>query len=136
MERAMGHDMRRDFNSNMEKMIKLNDTLRITKEQGFPEGLDIRIHLKNSYSLSDFKDKIFEFHKPLPRVYPLPPTRTFLVQEVDGKWILWGHCLVIEQTIHSNGEQTSGKFKIIKLYDPEYLVLATKNDTPEGKSYF
>ncbi len=117
-------------------MIKLNDTLRITSKQGFPEGLDVNRHFKTPYRLEDFKDKVYEFHKPLPRIYPLPPTRTFLVEERDGKWIKWGHCLIIEQTIHSNGEKTSGKFKIIKLYNPEYMKLATEYDTPDGKGYF
>ena len=120
----------------MEKMIKINDTLKMTREQGFPKELDINVHLKKPYKLENFKNKIFEFHKPLPRIYPLPPTRTFLVEEVNGKWINWGHCLITEQTIYSNRDKTSGKFKIIKLYEPEYLKLATKNDTPEGKSYF
>lgn len=120
----------------MEKMIKINDTLLITKEQGFPKELDVNKHLKKPYKIEDFKDKIYEFHKPLPRIYPLPPTRTFLVEEINGKWILWGHCLIIEQTIHSNGEKTSGKFKIIKLHDPDYMRLATKFDTRDGKSYF
>lgn len=117
-------------------MIKINDTLKLTNEQGFPLELDVNAHLKSPYKIEDWKDKIFEFNKPLPRIYCLPPTRVFLVQEINGKWINWGHCLVTEQTIHTNGDQTSGKFKIIKFYDPEYMVLATKNDTPEGKSFF
>ncbi len=119
----------------MKKMIKLNDTLKISTEQGFPTELDVNKHLETPYVLEDFEGRLFEFHKTKPRVYPLPPTRTFLVQYIDGKWIKWGHCLIIEQTIH-NGETTSGKFKIIKIYEPEYMKMATKHDTPEGCSYF
>ncbi len=120
----------------MKTLIKLNDTLRITNEQGFPgDKLDVNKHLKTPYRLEDFEGQLFSFEKPLPRIFCLPPTRNFLVQEVDGKWIKWGHCVIVEQTIH-NGTNTTGKFKITKLYDPEYMRLATINDTPEGVSYF
>jgi hypothetical protein len=120
----------------MEKLVRINDTLKLTREQGFPKELDIDKHLNESFKFEDFEEKIFEFDKPLPRIYPLPPTRTFLVQEVEGKWIKWGHCLVIEQTIYSNGDRTKGKFKITKLFDKDFIKLATVNDTPEGKSFF
>ena len=120
----------------MEKMIKLNDTLRLTSEQGFPSELYFKKHLENPYVLKDFENKEFFFEKPLPRIYCLPPTRVFLVQEIDGKWIKWGHCIITEQTIYSNGDKTKGKFKIIKIYEPEYMKQATKFDTPEGKSFF
>ena len=119
----------------MAKPIKLNDTLKISLEQGFPKELLLDTHLQHPYEVDDFKDKVFEFRKPSPRVDPLPPTRAFLVQELDGKWINWGHCMIIEQTIH-NGETTSGKFKITKLHNPEYMKLATQNEAPEGQSYF
>lgn len=120
----------------MEMPIKLNDTLKITNKQGFPvKELNLEKHLKNPYKLKDLKNKIFTFIKPLARLYCLPPTRNFLVQEINGKWIKWGHCLIIEQTIH-DGKKTTGKFIVSKIYDPEYMKIATINDTPNGKSYF
>lgn len=77
--------------------IEINDTLRITKEQGFPSQLDIQTHLKKPYSFKDFKDKVFKFSsKPKIRVFKIPPVRDFLVEEVDGKWIYWGLCHIIE----------------------------------------
>ena len=33
----------------MGSYVELNDTLQITKEQGFPEELDWKQHLKNPY---------------------------------------------------------------------------------------
>ena len=46
---------------------------------------------------------------------------------------------MLEQTIHGgneNAQTTSGKYKIIEIYDPEYQVQITKHETSEGKSYF
>lgn len=49
----------------MGSMIELNDTLQITKEQGFPQELNYEKHKLNPYTAEDFKDKIFEFkNKP------------------------------------------------------------------------
>jgi hypothetical protein len=120
----------------MEKLIRFNDTLRLSVEQGFPAELDIQRHFEHSYQSQDFNGKVFTFQKPLPRLYPLPPTRTFLVQDVAGLWLPWGHCLVSEQTITQNGEATIGKFMIIKLYTPAYMKAFAENDVPAGKSYF
>lgn len=117
-------------------MIKLNDTLNITIEQWFPKELDREHHLQDPYVLSDFVHQEYSFDKPLPRIYCLPPTRVFLVQNIDGKWIKWWHCLVTEQTIYDNGNKTKWKFKIIKIYDPEYMKLATKFDTPDWLNFF
>jgi len=43
---------------------------------------------------------------------------------------------MIEQTIHAESKTTSGKYKIIKIYDPAYQKLITINESSEGKSYF
>ena len=75
----------------MGAFIEINDTLRITKEQGFPAELDLETHIKNSYNLDDIKDKVFSFKsKPKIRVYKIPPVRNFLVEDVNGKWVYWG----------------------------------------------
>ncbi len=106
----------------MGSMIEINDTLRINKEQGFPVDLDIETHLKRPYKLSDFEGKIFEFKdKPKVRMYQLPPVRNFLVEEVDGKWIYWGLCQVIELKYDMVNQVTSGKFKVIHLNSPEQM---------------
>ena len=42
----------------MGTQITLNDTLQITKEQGFPVELDLERHLAKPFRLEDFKDKM------------------------------------------------------------------------------
>ncbi len=119
----------------MGSQIELNDTLLITTEQGFPEDvLDLEKHNKNPIGLENMADNIFEFNKLGTRIFHTPPTRCFLVHNIDGKWLYWGHAIVLEQTI--NEETTSGKYKIVKIYSPEYQKQVTKNESPEGRSYF
>ena len=106
----------------MGSFIEINDTLQITKKQGFPEVLDYEKHKIKPFTVDDFKDKIFEFkNKPKIRIYKLPPVRNFLVQNIDGKWLYWGLVHVVE-VHHDNIKQTtSGKFKIIYIYTPEEM---------------
>jgi hypothetical protein len=115
--------------------IELNDTLQITTEQGFPADiLDLKRHQKNPITLEEVKDKEFEFTKPDERIYHRPPIRNFLVHNINGKWLYWGHVFIIEQTIKEG--MTSGKFKIIKIYDPEYQIAMTNNESRRDQSYF
>ncbi len=111
----------------MGSFIEINDTLQISKEQGFPEVLDFEKHKINPFTADDFKDKTFEFKdKPKIRIYKLPPVRNFLVQNIDGKWLYWGLVHIIE-VHHDNVKQTtSGKFKIIYIYTPEEMKHAHK----------
>jgi len=109
----------------MGSFIELNDTLRISKEQGFPEILDIKKHIKRPYSLSLVEGKIFTFkNKPAVRVYQMPPVRCFLVEDLDGKWIYWGLCHIVEITHDYINKTTSGKFKIIHLNNSEEVKKA------------
>ena len=111
----------------MGSFIEINDTLQITKKQGFPEVLDYEKHKIKPFTVDDFKNKIFEFkNKPKIRIYKLPPLRNFLVQNIDGKWLYWGLVHVVE-VHHDNIKQTtSGKFKIIYIYTPEEMKHAYK----------
>ena len=100
----------------MGSFIELNDTLRISKSQGFPSELDLQKHLESPYSIEDFEEKVFDFYaKPTIRVYQQPPVRNFLVEDINGKWVYWGKCFIIE--IHHNyiTKETSGKYKIISI---------------------
>ncbi len=102
--------------------ITLNDTLQITKEQGFPKELDYEKHKQRPFVADDFKDKVFEFRdKPTIRVYQTPPVRNFLVQNIDGKWLYWGLVHVIEVKHDTLNQITSGKFKIIYIYSPQEM---------------
>ncbi|MBU0953081.1 MAG: hypothetical protein KKA90_01515 [Nanoarchaeota archaeon] len=111
----------------MGSLIEINDTLQISKEQGFPEVLDYEKHKIKPFTADDFKDKIFEFRdKPKIRIYKLPPVRNFLVQNIGGKWLYWGLVHVLEIHHDNVKRTTSGKFKIIYIYTPEEMKQAHK----------
>ncbi len=120
--------------------IELNDTLQVTTEQGFPvDILNLAKHQQRRIMLEDIGDRVFTFHKPKARIFHVPPTRNFLVQNIDDRWLYWGKIMMLEQTITSNAndvQTTSGKFRITELYDPEYQKLITQRECPEGVSYF
>jgi hypothetical protein len=83
----------------MGSFIELNDTLQITKKQGFPEVLDLEKHLKTPFTAEQFNDKVFTFQsKPGVRIYHLPPVRNFFAENRDGKWIYWGLVHILETT--------------------------------------
>ena len=109
----------------MGSYIELNDTLQITKEQGFPEELDLDRHLQTPFTAEDFKGKVFEFkNKSEIRNYMAPPVRNFLVENRDGKWIYWGLVHITEITCDYINKKTSGKFVIIRLNTPEEMKQA------------
>ncbi|MDP1694188.1 MAG: hypothetical protein Q8L34_01485 [Candidatus Woesearchaeota archaeon] len=119
----------------MGSQIEFNDTLKISKARGFPVGLNLEDHLKTPAESQRFVGRTFTFWNPGERIYPRPPTRVFLVEEMPkGDWLYWGHVHIVRQTMIAG--KTSGDFKIVKIYDPEYQRLMTKNEAPEGKSYF
>jgi hypothetical protein len=120
----------------MGSLIEFNDTLQITTEQGFPKELILEKHRKKPFTAKDFDKKIFSFTKPDIRIFHSPPTRVFLVHNIGGKWLYWGHVLILEQTINAEKKTTSGKFKIIKIYDPVYQEQISRNEVNKGKEYF
>lgn len=125
----------------MGSLIEFNDTLQISLEQGFPvETLNVEKHHQTPTQFNSIKDKIFEFkNKCGARIFHTPPTRCFLVQNLNGKWIHWGKIEIIEQTISchpDNSLTTSGKFKIIELYSPDQQISITKTESKPGLSYF
>lgn len=67
----------------MESITELNDTLQITKEQGFPTELILETHLQTPYKVENFEGKVFSFkNKPQIRNYQQPPVRNFLVEYI------------------------------------------------------
>lgn len=107
--------------------LETNDTLQITKEQGFPSLLNFEAHLKNEITADIFIGKIFEFkNKPNIRVYHQPPVRNFLVENKNGKWIYWGLIHITEITHDYENKTTSGKFKIIYINTIEEMKMAHK----------
>jgi hypothetical protein len=102
-----------------------NDTLKISREQGFPEELNLEKHLRTAYSRSDFEGRVFEFRgKDGVRNYQQPPIRNFLVENRDGKWIYWGLIHIIEVSHDYENKTTSGKFKIVHINTAEEMKMA------------
>ncbi len=111
----------------MGSLVEINDTLQITREQGFPKALVYEKHKVKPFKASDFSNVVFEFkNKPGVRVYKLPPVRNFLVQNINGKWLYWGLIHIIEIHHDNVKKTTSGKFKIIHIYTPEEMRQAHK----------
>lgn len=101
----------------MGSYIEINDTLQITREQGFPKELILLEHEKNPFRAEDFNDRVFEFcDKPSVRIFHTPPVRTFLVENVEGKWIYWGLVHILEVTHNLEKNTTSGKYKIVDIF--------------------
>ncbi|MEK6879476.1 MAG: hypothetical protein AABY22_07715 [Nanoarchaeota archaeon] len=118
----------------MGSTIEINDTLKISRERGFPKGLTLEGHIKDTKFSLSYLGSVFAFWNKDERLYNRAPARVFLVEEIDGKWLYWGNALVISQTIED--EMTKGKYKIIKIYSPEFQRQMTIEESPEGKSYF
>ncbi len=109
----------------MGSFVEINDTLQITKEQGFPPELDLASHLQKPFSVSGFKDKVYEFKdKNDIRIYQIAPVRVFLVENIEGKWVYWGLVEILEVRLDYLNKKTSGKFRITKLFTPEEMKQA------------
>ncbi len=107
--------------------VEINDTLQISKEQGFPGELDFERHKEKPFTAEDFKEKVFEFkNKKGVRIYKSPPVRNFLVENKAGKWLYWGLIYILEVTNNYEKQITSGKYKIIYIYTPEEMRQAHK----------
>ena len=122
----------------MGTQVTLNDTLQLTREQGFPAELNLEKHLIKPFKVEDFKGKVFEFKgKENIRLYQAPPVRNFLVENRNGKWIYWGLANVLEIKHDYENQMTSGKFKIIYINTPEEMKKAHELiDRDPETSYF
>lgn len=120
----------------MGSVIEFNDTLQLTTEQGFPKELERKRHLQKPFTANDFTGRVFAFTKPDLRIFHPAPTRVFLVHNINGKWLYWGRCHIIEQTIHADTKSTTGTFVITKIYEPEYQKAISQHEVSPGKEYF
>ena len=110
---------------NMGSFIELNDTLQITRDQGFPKELDLTRHMSKPFQAADFAGQVFEFRdKKDPRVYHMPPVRVFFAESIDGKWLYWGHAEILEINIDTVKRMTSGKYRITKIFTFEEMKSA------------
>lgn len=131
----------------MGNYIEVNDTLQIMEKQGFPSDVfDLESHNEKPVTLADVSGKVFSFQgKPRARIFHLEPVRIFLVQNIDGKWLFWGHAQIQSQTIRKKNDsagqwagewETSGTYTISKVYTPDQQRETTLLESPPGKSYF
>lgn len=106
----------------MWSFIETNDTLQISKKQGFPKELNYEIHKDKPFDALTFQDKIYEFKdKKNIRIYQIPPVRNFLVENINWKWLYWWLIHILEVNHDYINWLTSWKFKIIHIYSPEEI---------------
>ena len=122
----------------MGSKLELNNILQLTREQGFPEELDLGRHCQVPFTAADFEGRVLEFHdKPGERFYQSAPLACSLAHNLDGKWLFWGKVVVVEQTIHSGDQPTtSGRYRIVEVFPPGYQREFTLHEAPAGASYF
>lgn len=109
----------------MGSFVEINDTLQLTSDQGWPAELDLERHLKTPIKLAEVEGKVFEFAgKKSIRNYQQTPTRVFLAQNIDGKWVYWGKVAVLEVTHDYVAQTTSGRYKITALISPDEMKQA------------
>jgi len=132
----------------MGSYVELNDTLQLTTEQGFhADLLDLERHRRDPITLGDVRNQTFEFHdKPSARIFQLDPVRVYYVHNIGGKWLFWGRVLIQSQTIEkaldasgawSEGDwKTSGTYRILDLYAPNYQETFTRHEAPPDRNYF
>lgn len=113
------------YNDVMGSLVELNDTLQITKAQGFPAELEIAAHLTKPFTSADFAGKVFTFqNKSGIRLYHAPPVRNFLVENIGGKWIYWGLVHMLSITHDYEHKVTGGTFRIIYINTPDEMKAA------------
>jgi len=119
----------------MGSYVEINDTLQITKEQGFPKELDWKQHQKTPYTAEQFADKIFEFsNKPSIRNYQMPPVRNFLVEnKVKVKKLIFvcgfnKYLGVNEEYDAVNESMYFDNLKDVKKYANEIICFYSDND--------
>lgn len=133
---------------------ELNDTLLLTADQGFPSDVfNYERHIVDPVKLSDVQDRVFQFTgKVTARAFQLDPVRVFFFERTSNdKWLAWGEVLIQSLTIehvketHTPGNaiafqpgdwKTSGTFKFLKVFDPDYQRIFTMNEAPPAWNFF
>ena len=121
----------------MGALIEINNTLKISKDRGFPRGLEWESFKKDPETIAQkFIGREFDFWNRDARLYHHDKTRVFLVEEMqDGKWLYWGNAWIMSQTLEA--DSTSGRYRITKIYtDPHFMEIMTNTESPAGKSFF
>ncbi|MBL7662791.1 hypothetical protein JNK13_08575 [bacterium] len=106
----------------MGSLIELNDTLKLKRDQGFPQDLKL--------------DRQYSFQISGRRLYHLAPTRVYLVEEVAGFWNYRGHALIHSLEIDAATDTTSGMFTVSQIYTDEQRLVINQTEPPVGKQCF
>ncbi len=138
----------------MGSFFEINDSLVLEHDQGFPSDVfNYERHIVNPVTLADVEGKIFHFkNKPAARAFQPDPVRVFLFENTpDGKWLAWGKVFIQSLTIEHVKESvdpdnaikfnpgdwlTSGTYKVIEVYDPEYQKIYTSHEAPAAWNFF
>jgi hypothetical protein len=132
----------------MGTFIEINDTLQLTTEQGFPVHLlELQKHLANPVKTEDVQHLLFEFRdKAGARFFHYDPCRVYLVHNINGKWLFWGHIFIQSQSIYKKQDAngvwkegdwlTSGTYKITEIYPPDYQRHFTQHEAPADRNFF
>ena len=111
----------------MGSTIRVNDTLQITPNQGFPIALDILQHLMFPLSASQFSGQVFSFwSKEGIRNFQQSPVQNFLVENREGKHIYWGLITMLSVTHDYLKNMTSGQYQIYTIYTHEQMKMAAR----------
>ena len=103
----------------MGSQLEINDTLKLTPAEGLPSDMQV--------------GQVYTFKKDGRRLYHLSPTRVFLVEDRDGLWNFIGHAHVLELTLDAEQNQTRGKYRITRIYPPDFARMANQHEAPQGK---
>jgi hypothetical protein len=75
----------------------------------------------------------------------------FVENTVEGKWLVWGKAFIesltiehVKTTVNPNNAiqfqpgdwMTSGTFKVVEVYDPDYQRVFTTHETPAAWNFF
>ena len=105
----------------MGSVIEINDTLKLSRGEGFPATAVLGGH--------------YDFRVAGVRLFHLKPVRVFLVEEVDGLWDYVGHAQILELTINAVTRETSGRFEITLLYPRDNADQRNVEEAPPGRAY-
>lgn len=109
----------------MGSTVRVNDTLQITAEQGFPRELAISEYLESPFPVSRFDGVVFSFQaKEGIRNFQQPPVQNFLVENHQGKHIYWGLITMLFVGHDYLANVTSGQYKLHTLYTLEQMKMA------------
>lgn len=121
--------------------VYIKHILKLSKEEGFPLELRVEDHQANPDASRQFLGRSFEFEREGQGVhYYHAPQSVFLVEDVKGKWLYWGRAEITRQVTDSDTVtprgKISGKYVIVKIYDPESQKVITREESDYEQNYF